>query len=96
MPLATCAALITRPTVRSSLDEVIQIYALWFGKLPRPGNVLIEMYVLYALPEYQRAPAAGGRASDRSAVCRRAVTLEHGQCDLDHFVRRASVGTPAY
>jgi len=31
--------------------EVIQIYARWFGKLGRPGNVLIAMYAIYALPE---------------------------------------------
>jgi glutamate/aspartate transport system substrate-binding protein len=31
--------------------EVMQIYNRWFGKLGRPGNILIAMYTLYALPE---------------------------------------------
>jgi ABC-type amino acid transport substrate-binding protein len=31
--------------------EVIQIYGRWFGKLGRPGNILLAMYALYALPE---------------------------------------------
>ena len=31
--------------------EVTQIYARWFGKLGEPGNLLIAMYALHALPE---------------------------------------------
>jgi glutamate/aspartate transport system substrate-binding protein len=31
--------------------EVMQIYARWFGKLGEPGNLLIAMYALHALPE---------------------------------------------
>ena len=31
--------------------EIMQIYNRWFGKLGRPGSVLIAMYALYALPE---------------------------------------------
>ena len=31
--------------------EIMQIYNRWFGKLGRPGSVLIAMYTLYALPE---------------------------------------------
>ncbi len=31
--------------------EIMQIYGRWFGKLGRPGNILIAMYALYALPE---------------------------------------------
>ena len=31
--------------------EVMQIYGRWFGKLGEPGNLLIAMYALHALPE---------------------------------------------
>ena len=31
--------------------EVLQIYGRWFGKLGTPGNLLIAMYALHALPE---------------------------------------------
>ncbi|HKC96684.1 MAG TPA: amino acid ABC transporter substrate-binding protein [Methylomirabilota bacterium] len=31
--------------------EISQIYARWFGKLGEPGNLLIAMYALHALPE---------------------------------------------
>jgi glutamate/aspartate transport system substrate-binding protein len=31
--------------------EVVQIYGRWFGKLGAPGNLLIAMYALHALPE---------------------------------------------
>jgi glutamate/aspartate transport system substrate-binding protein len=31
--------------------EVMQIYARWFGKLGEPGNLLLAMYALHALPE---------------------------------------------
>ena len=31
--------------------EVLPIYGRWFGKLGRPGAVLIAMYAIYALPE---------------------------------------------
>jgi glutamate/aspartate transport system substrate-binding protein len=31
--------------------EIMQVYNRWFGKLGRPGNILIAMYTLYALPE---------------------------------------------
>jgi glutamate/aspartate transport system substrate-binding protein len=31
--------------------EVMQIYGRWFGKLGTPGNLLIAMYALHALPE---------------------------------------------
>jgi len=31
--------------------EIMQIYARWFGKLGEPGNLLIAMYALHALPE---------------------------------------------
>jgi ABC-type amino acid transport substrate-binding protein len=31
--------------------EVMQIYGRWFGRLGRPGGILIAMYTLYALPE---------------------------------------------
>lgn len=31
--------------------EVLQIYSRWFGKLGEPGNLLIAMYALHALPE---------------------------------------------
>jgi len=31
--------------------EVGQIYARWFGKLGEPGNLLLAMYALHALPE---------------------------------------------
>ena len=31
--------------------EIMQIYNRWFGKLGRPGNILIAMYALHALPE---------------------------------------------
>jgi hypothetical protein len=31
--------------------EIMQIYGRWFGKLGRPGNILIAMYTRYALPE---------------------------------------------
>jgi glutamate/aspartate transport system substrate-binding protein len=31
--------------------EVMQVYGRWFGKLGEPGNLLIAMYALHALPE---------------------------------------------
>ena len=31
--------------------EVLPIYSRWFGKLGRPGSILIAMYAIYALPE---------------------------------------------
>ncbi|HZO37601.1 MAG TPA: amino acid ABC transporter substrate-binding protein [Methylomirabilota bacterium] len=31
--------------------EIMQIYGRWFGKLGQPGNLLIAMYALHALPE---------------------------------------------
>jgi ABC-type amino acid transport substrate-binding protein len=31
--------------------EVMQIYSRWLGKLGEPGNLLIAMYALHALPE---------------------------------------------
>jgi glutamate/aspartate transport system substrate-binding protein len=31
--------------------EIMQIYGRWFGKLGAPGNLLIAMYALHALPE---------------------------------------------
>jgi ABC-type amino acid transport substrate-binding protein len=31
--------------------DVLQVYGRWFGKLGRPGAVLLAMYALYALPE---------------------------------------------
>jgi ABC-type amino acid transport substrate-binding protein len=31
--------------------EIMQIYGRWFGKLGKPGNLLIAMYALHALPE---------------------------------------------
>jgi ABC-type amino acid transport substrate-binding protein len=31
--------------------EVLQIYGRWFGKLGQPGNLLVAMYALNALPE---------------------------------------------
>jgi ABC-type amino acid transport substrate-binding protein len=31
--------------------EVLQIYGRWFGKLGEPGNLLLAMYALHALPE---------------------------------------------
>ncbi len=31
--------------------EIMQIYGRWFGKLGPPGNLLIAMYALHALPE---------------------------------------------
>jgi glutamate/aspartate transport system substrate-binding protein len=31
--------------------EVMQIYGRWFGKLGKPGNLLLAMYALNALPE---------------------------------------------
>jgi len=31
--------------------EVMQIYSRWFGKLGEPGNLLLAMYALHALPE---------------------------------------------
>jgi glutamate/aspartate transport system substrate-binding protein len=31
--------------------EIMQIYGRWFGKLGRPGSILIAMYALHALPE---------------------------------------------
>jgi polar amino acid transport system substrate-binding protein/glutamate/aspartate transport system substrate-binding protein len=31
--------------------EVLQVYNRWFGKLGRPGAVLLAMYAIYALPE---------------------------------------------
>jgi ABC-type amino acid transport substrate-binding protein len=31
--------------------EIMQIYNRWFGKLGNPGNLLVAMYALHALPE---------------------------------------------
>ena len=31
--------------------EIMQIYGRWFGKLGQPGNLLVAMYALHALPE---------------------------------------------
>ena len=31
--------------------EIMQIYNRWFGKLGSPGNLLVAMYALHALPE---------------------------------------------
>ncbi|HYS16312.1 MAG TPA: amino acid ABC transporter substrate-binding protein [Candidatus Binatia bacterium] len=31
--------------------EIMQIYGRWFGKLGAPGNLLLAMYALHALPE---------------------------------------------
>lgn len=31
--------------------EVLQIYSRWFGKLGKPGNLLVAMYALNAIPE---------------------------------------------
>jgi glutamate/aspartate transport system substrate-binding protein len=31
--------------------EIMQIYGRWFGKLGPPGNLLLAMYALHALPE---------------------------------------------
>jgi len=31
--------------------DVLQVYGRWFGKLGRPGAVLLAMYAIYALPE---------------------------------------------
>src|SRR5262249_60321298 len=31
--------------------EVLQIYGRWFGKLGQPGNLLVAMYALNAIPE---------------------------------------------
>ena len=31
--------------------EIMQIYSRWFGKLGPPGNLLLAMYALHALPE---------------------------------------------
>jgi glutamate/aspartate transport system substrate-binding protein len=31
--------------------EIMQIYGRWFGKLGKPGNLLVAMYALNALPE---------------------------------------------
>ena len=31
--------------------EILQIYGRWFGKLGKPGNLLVAMYALNALPE---------------------------------------------
>jgi glutamate/aspartate transport system substrate-binding protein len=31
--------------------EIMQIYGRWFGKLGQPGNMLVAMYALHALPE---------------------------------------------
>jgi ABC-type amino acid transport substrate-binding protein len=32
-------------------DAIWEIYGRWFGKLGRPGNMLVSMYLLNALPE---------------------------------------------
>ena len=31
--------------------EIMPIYGRWFGKLGNPGNLLVAMYALHALPE---------------------------------------------